>query len=201
MNEIEIQKFMDDAIDKANAIKKATVDYEIAKTSTEMLAMNDRKLLLIVGSPGFNDLPGGFNVKASPETIKKITELLNEEFRTTMHNAMKTIKGIFGEKENDQTEVKEEHKSIINKEFDAVVDEMIKSMDEDTKKAIVAPVQQKKIKTNEVISDEQLIKENTINKKSVAKIAEEYNLPASALYKRLEAIRKKNAKEGACCNN
>lgn len=196
MTELEIQKFMENAIEKANAVQKATVNYEIAKTSAEMLSQADRKLMLVVGSSENDTLAGGFNIKASVETMEKINRILDDEFKSIMEKSMKTITEIFG-KNNDQ--IKEEKKSIINEDFDKVVDEMINSMDKDTINAIVAPVQQseKKVKTTEIISDEQLKKEYFVNKKKISKIAEEYNVAASALYKRLENIRK-SAKEGAC---
>lgn len=190
-----IEKFMNEALEKANRVNLATRKYEIAKTSIEMLETNDRKLVLIAASPAFGSLSGGFNLDCPDDLREEITQMLKAYYENAQKKAFEEIRSIFGTelktegKEEEQTKTKKEHKSIINEEFDAVVDEMIKSMDEETKKTIVAPVQQKRIFSKNLIDDETLKKEFFDNGKTVKEIEAEYGVSWKALYKRLDKIR------------
>lgn len=105
---------------------------------------------------------------------------------------------------NRKNEEAKPKKNFINEDFEAAVDKMIAESKKDNapekeQKPEVAPVQQKRVFTKDIISDKDLKKYYFKDGMTIKEIAVLVGVNESALYKRIEAMKKQQADNAKEC--
>lgn len=221
------EAIMEKALAQAEKLQANVKKYEFARASCEMLEESDSTIVIQIKKKDSEELMELLPLPEAK--IQKIVNTIRSMYQSEIDEAEKEVQSVIKshesiiESQEDATKHDEvvirqngkdvkvdcsalaaKKKSFINEDFEAAVNDMIAEskqpiVTKKEQKPEVAPVQPKRIFTKDIISDKDLKQYYFKDGLTVKEIARAAGVNESALYKRIEVMKKQQAANAKEC--